>query len=648
MNRKNLLLVLFAILYLTSVQNLYAIRAYKEPVEITQPDGTKLTIRIHGDEFKNYRTTQDGYMVKQNAKGFYTYANVDLQGNVTESNIVAKNISKRTVSEQTFLRSVLKAEDIMISNQSLPTKSRTLAPASGEQVIQRAYPLNGTPKALIILVNFSDISYGTYPLQTPQEAFADLLNKENYSANGGTGSARDYFKSASYGKFSPQFDVVGPYTLPNTSSFYGANGTDGYDVKPQQMVIDACNAADIAGLNFAQYDTDNDGFVDNVFVYYAGYNEAEGGATTTIWPHAWSLPNTSTKFDGKTVYNYACTSELRGNTGANMCGIGTFTHEFGHVIGLPDYYHTTESSKNTLNEWSIMDNGAYLNLGRTPPTYSAYDRFYLGWFTPQQVSTPSDLTLLPLYQGTTIPANTNQQSYLLSATNHNLVGSNPSPVEFFMVEYRKKTGWDAFLPAEGMLIWHIDYNATAWNNNTPNNYTGTTQTASSHMRVYLQPLSGQTTTPGTAFTTGAFTPTTWAGVNINRPITSIVKTADNVTFKLMGGAPLDPSAPQFKMGLIESSLQFAATKVNATKIKTFNIKTTDLTGNLSLLVTGTNASYFIVSTASITKELANTNGGTNITVTYSPAAIGAHAATLTISGGGLNPAKVINLSGESF
>jgi hypothetical protein len=94
----------------------------------------------------------------------------------------------------------------------------------------------------------------------------------------------------------------------------------------------------------------------------------------------------------------------------------------------------------------------------------------LGWLTPQEMNSPIDLTLLPIYQGTTEPANTNQQAYLLSATNHNLNGANPTPSEFFMLEYRKKTGWDAFLPGEGMLIWHIDYNQSAWDNNEPNNY----------------------------------------------------------------------------------------------------------------------------------------------------------------------------------
>jgi len=631
--RRKLVSVLIALA--TIFQVVYAIKANPNPIVVSQPDGTTLTIRLHGDEFGHFRTTDDGYKIKQNEKGFYIY---DLSGSTATNKtveIIARNASKRTTSENAVLQTIGVADAATMQRSKATGVRRTMK-------VQKAFPLIGTPKSLVILVNFSNKNY---IVSTPQAAYTNLLNQSNYSANGGTGSARDYFMASSFGKFAPQFDVVGPFTLPNTLDYYGKNDTDGYDINPQQMIIDACTVANNNGVDFAQYDTDNDGMVDNIFVYYAGYNEAEGGADNTVWPHRWSLADYTTKFDGKIIFDYACTSELNGGSGSNMCGIGTFCHEFGHVLGLPDYYHT-EADKNALNEWHIMDSGAYNNEGRTPPTYTAYDRFFLGWFTPEQVNTAGNFTLLPLYQGVNAPSTTNQQAYLLSATTHNLNGANPTPEEFFMVEYRKKTGWDTYLPGEGMLIWHIDYDATAWNENNPNNYSGSSQTASSHMRFYLQPLSGSTSTPGAAFTTGSFIPTTWSGTNIGREITSITKTANNVTFKLMGGVIIDPNAPQIKTGIIESSLTFSATSVNSNKAKILNIKTTDLIGNLTLAVTGTDAAMFETSVATVTKETTNALSGINITITYKPTAIGQHSATLTISGGGLNTAKVITLSGE--
>lgn len=625
----------------------FAVKAYPHPVTVTQPDGTQLTIRIHGDEFRKFRTTEDGYLLKANAKGFLTYASRNSKGRAVESRFVARNLDNRSAEEIQFLQRIGKAESleqVLVSSDDSLAQSIRIFP-------QKVYPLTGTPKALVILVNFFDKSFVA---ATPQTAFTNLLNQDGYSANGGTGSARDYFMSSSFGKFAPTFDVVGPFTLQKSLDYYGKNDLDGNDTLPQMLVVDACAAAN-ATVDFTQYDTDNNGVIDNVFVYYAGYNEAEGATSNTIWPHRWAVirnynymgTTASITFDGKLLKDYACTSELRGNSGSNMCGIGTFCHEFGHVLGLPDYYHT-EANKNTLGYWSIMDAGAYSNAGRTPPVYSAYDRFYLGWFTPQQVSTASDLMLLSLYQGKTIPANTNNQAFLFSATTHNLSGKSPDPSEFYIVEYRKKTGWDTYLPAEGMCVWHIDYNKTAWDNNTPNNYTETSQTAGSHMRVYLRPLSGSSATPGTAFTNGSFMPVTWSGGSINRELSQIAKATDNMTFKLMGGTPTIQNTAQIKAGVVESSLQYSPTFVNSQNTKTLNIKTTDLSDNVSVAIGGTHAAMFTASATSLLKDVLNASAGTNITVTYTPNAPGTHSAVLTISGGGLNPAKVINLSGEGL
>lgn len=755
MTKKVILLALCAFFYQIVFVPAFAVRAYPFPITVTQPDGSQLTIKLQGDEFNHYQTTEDGYLVKQNTKGYYTYATVNATGVVTESNIVAQNASKRSASDIQFLKTVSKAAPVSVTLSS-PQKARLAASYISNP--RKAYPLNGSPKALVILANFKDKAFA---VTTPQLSYQNLLTQTGYSANGGTGSAKDYFMASTYGKFNPDFVVVGPVTLPQTLDYYGKNDASKQDTNPAQMIIDACNAANTAGLDFTQFDTDGDGYVDNVFVYYAGYNEAEGAPANTIWPHRWSISSagitTGITFDGKKVEDYSCTSELKGTSGTNMCGIGTFCHEFGHVLGLPDYYDTSGTQSNTLNEWDIMDYGAYSNSGCTPPVYSAYDRFYLGYLTPQQVSTPSDLTLLPLYQGTTPPANTDNQAFLFSATTHNLNGAAPTPAEFFLVEYRKMTGWDAYLPAEGMCIWHIDYSLTSWNNNDPNNYTGTTQTNSSHMRVYLQPLSGSTATPGTAFTTGSYTPTTWSGTNINRAITAITKATDKITFKLMGGVqgptvstsgsltafaatvgtpsavqsiqltgvaltnnveislldkthydiklassgtwvkslsitpttgavsetlqirynptaagiqadqigitstgatslslnvtgtasvPYDPNAPATIVGKIENLIQFPASKLNVTNTKAFNIKTTDISSTLTLAVTGTDAAMFTVSAGSLTKDAVNASTGTNITVTYKPTAVGVHSATLTISGGGLNPAKVISIQGE--
>jgi M6 family metalloprotease-like protein len=511
--------ILFTGPYLT----LSAIPAYPYPIKITQPDGSEITIMIKGDEFFRYKTTLDGILLVEDANGIHKYARLTADGRRVSTGVKAQEIQHRTNAEKKLVREL---QDVTVQKriESIQNSARVSA-AQKTVSADNGFPLTGSPRSLVILVNFADKNF---VVKNEKQAFTNLLNEKGYSANGGTGSARDYFSDASNGIFAPQFDVVGPYTLPQNMEYYGGNVNDN-DKNPRQMVLDACRLADEAGMDFKQYDTDNNGVIDNVFIYYAGYNEAEGGGDNTVWPHRWSMPSGSNyRFDGVQVWDYACTSELRGSTGSNMCGIGTFCHEFGHVLGLPDYYHTAED-KNTLGNWSIMDGGAYLNQGRTPPTYSAYDRFYLDWLKPVELKVAQNVSLEPLLSS--------NQAYIITKDgNHNMIGNDPQPREFFVLENRQKTGWDAYLPASGMLIWHIDYLKNAWDNNSPNNYTGSSQTPTNHMRVYLQPLIGQTTTPGTAFKSGSFTPTLWNGTNINKPLTFIKESQDGlISFRFMGG-----------------------------------------------------------------------------------------------------------------
>jgi M6 family metalloprotease-like protein len=508
---------------LFSAEKTYAVPATPYPIQVTQPDGSEITIRLRGDEFFSYKTTTDGYLIVPDSKGFYTYARKDISNAFTSTNVRVNNIEKRTATEKKLLRELTPNPDFTQVNLQ-KRAMRSSAGFNQETAPRKNYPLTGSPKSLVILVNFADKSFVT---PNPQTAFTNLLNQEGYSANGGTGSARDYFRDNSMGTFAPQFDVVGPFTLPNNMAFYGENDSNDDDKNPRQMVIDACNLADANGVNFAQYDTDSDGIVDNVFIYYAGYNEAEGAPANTVWPHRWELSSTL-RLDGVRIIDYACTSELRGKSGANMCGIGTFVHEFGHVLGLPDYYPTDGGSHHTLSYWSVMDSGPYLNSGNTPPAYSAYDRFFLNWLTPTELKTPQNVTLSSL--------TTTNKAYIITQNgNHNLNGANPNPVEFFTLENRQKSGWDTFLPASGMLITRIFYNASAWNDNSPNNN-------ASAMGVDIIEADGKASEynlagdvfPGSANVT-SYTPTLRNGTNIQKPLTQIKHEDGIISFRFMGG-----------------------------------------------------------------------------------------------------------------
>lgn len=510
---------LISLFCLTTLQ-LFAVPATPYPITKTQPDGTTITLYLHGDEYAHCMTDNEGWVVTQDIDGFFKYLNKDFSLSV-------QKVGKALINQHLNVKEWIKCEPVIEAQKKAIPKQKRLG----------GYPTQGNPVSLVILVGFEDCDFVT---PNPKEAFERMLNEPGYSDNGATGSALDYFRASSQGQFSPQFDVCGPYILPGTIQEYGYNRWGG-DANARQMIVDACAAAHADGIDFTKYDTDNDDIVDNVFVYYAGYNEAEGADENTVWPHRSiileSVVEGTITFNGKTIYDYACTSELKGNEGNTMAAIGTFCHEFGHVLGLPDYYHTQDVDKRTLLNWDIMDRGSYLNASRTPPVYSAYNRFYLGWLTPTELTTPRYLALEPITQADSL-VDTSNQVFLVAETEHNLDGANPDPREFFMVEYRKKVGWDAYLPSEGVLFWHIDYHPRYWQANMVNDYRTTHNGETDHMRVYIEPRTSSKNYNPVPYTTGTFEPTLWNGTILGKPFSEINVMENKVYMTFMGGEPL--------------------------------------------------------------------------------------------------------------
>lgn len=411
---------------------LWAVTASPYPFEVTQPDGTTIMVKLVGDEHYAYYTTVDGTPLRRLDTGFFV-------------------------------------EDQSVADEfpTIAAQRRSAAIRPRQEI--GGFPLTGSPKSLVLLVGFEDL-----PFEQSRDDFYKLLNESGYSYNGATGSCRDYFIAASDSLFQPQFDVYGPFTVPGKMADYGAEEGSSHDKNPQLMVIQACILAAESGVDFSQYDTDYDGVLDNVFIYYAGHNQAEGADKNTIWPHQWNVSGSGVQVDSVYLAAYACTSEYSGNGGKRRASIGTFCHEFGHVLGLPDLYDTNYQYY-TVGYWDIMCSGSYNNYGNTPPTYSAYERFFLGWLSPQQLTEKGQYSLEPLQEA--------NQAYLIAEGEHNLVGSHPSPEEFFLLEYRPKTGWDSYLPGFGMLVWHIDYLASAWYSNTPNN-------GPNILRVHMEEANG--------------------------------------------------------------------------------------------------------------------------------------------------------------
>ena len=316
-----------------------AVKARQGVMEFIQPDGTALKVRLIGDEKAHCYMTADGYPLINDDDVFY-YAMEGVDGRVCSSGIEARDVELRSAETHRLLAGVdapAVTDAIFKSAVKLENGGRRkmASPRNYGLFPGTDFPAKGEQKALVLLVEFSNVEFFT---EDAQVYFDRMLNSDGYNIGGANGSARQYFIDNSSGVFAPEFDVYGPVMLSQSMSYYGANDDFGQDMRPHEMVIEACSLLD-SEIEFSEYDRDGDGVIDNVFVFYAGKGEATGGGANSIWPHSSKISDLTTgkvyEFDTVVLSSYACTNEWVDN---HTCGIGTFCHEFSHVLGLPDLY----------------------------------------------------------------------------------------------------------------------------------------------------------------------------------------------------------------------------------------------------------------------------------------------------------------------
>ena len=310
---------------------------------------------------------------------------------------------------------------------------------------QSVIPRQGEVHIPVILLEFSDTPM---TLEEPLQHFQALLNAPGYDENGATGSVRDYFLENSDGRFRPVFDIFGPVKLEKKMAYYGKDILkDGVrdDTAPEKALLEACALLD-EEVDFAPYDQDEDGIVDLCIFFFAGYDQAAGGDSDAIWSHHWSIQDCSEEAEREALFDevrlgaYFCSAELDGCQGTRPNGIGSCCHELAHALGLPDFYDVNGSADGLaggLYDFSLMCRGLYNNEGRTPPYMNAVERILLGWQTDLPDLPEGDVVLGPVHH---------RQAFRISTATEG---------EYYLVETRDGTGWDAPMP-EGLLIYHVD------------------------------------------------------------------------------------------------------------------------------------------------------------------------------------------------
>ena len=431
-----------------------AVPAYPYPVTVTQPDGSTLVIQGHGDEFYHFTTTADGYTIVKNAAGYYVYA--QLQNNrLTPTDRIARNQAERTANDMSFLEATGKML-IEKANNDGARKSRHKVATKESDSYYKNF------RGLVILVNFSDRKFSRSDAHSVYDHMFNDVNYKGYKNENGTsnrygsmfiGGVRDYFSQNSMGKFAPQFDVVGPVEVDMKST--EMNGTKNAWVVFAQAIANLSSTVD-----FSKYDADGDGYVDMMYFIVAGYGaNYSGNNDAYLWPHKWSLEYVDVPaYNGKRMGKYACSVELYGwesNNQTILDGIGTVCHEFSHVLGLPDEYDTDYEAggqSHDPGQWSVMAGGSYSQLGRLPVGYSAFQRYASGFLTPKVITNTGKFELNPMQE--------NNEAYMLKT---------PVDKEFFLLENRQQSGWDAMLPGHGMLVFRVDStNLEVWESNKVN------------------------------------------------------------------------------------------------------------------------------------------------------------------------------------
>ncbi len=394
-------------------------------------DGTEVRVELKGDEHVHFWQAEDGrrYLERDGVLRMTSVHEID---------------------------SIAYAKRALVYGDNRVAQSRKYSAGSSK------VEYKGSKKGLIILVEFKD---KTFNMSSPQAYYNRQANEKGFDDGRQKGSVSDYFYDQSDGQFDLKFDVVGPVKMLDGYAFYGQDGSNGdIDVNVGSMLVSAISMVSDQ-LNWADYDWDGDNEVEQVYFIYAGGGQATGAGSNTIWPHKHNLryrKETNYKpmvIDGITVDTYACSNEINQNN--NTAGIGTLCHEFSHCMGLPDMYDTSGNSGNTaanygMGTWDIMNSGSYNNNGYTPAGYTSWEKMMSGWLEPVELTSDAVVKdMAPLSEG--------GQSYII----YNPAYRN----EYYMIEHRAKTGWDKNIPAEGMLILHVDYDERIFNlYNAPNTF----------------------------------------------------------------------------------------------------------------------------------------------------------------------------------
>lgn len=409
---------LLPIALLSAAATASAMPARPGRVTVSQPDGTRVELTLHGDEHSHWATTPDGYTLLADRDGYWAFAELRA-GRAVASTVRYMGDDRQSVGARGIER------QIKVNSSDYSPKAANVTQIEG------TFPSTGKRKLLMILLNYAD----TQPIYT-QADFESYMNGENH---GGVGSFRDYYLENSYGKLDITTTVSRWVTLPYAKSHYGSEGAG-------EMIIEALRILD-SEIDYSEFDNDGDGILDGLAVIHQGTGAEASGSSYDIWSHSSSLSGVS--YDGIHVNRYTIQPEIlyTDDGSKRQSTIGVMCHEFGHNLGAPDFYDTDYQLSGGdfpgTGSWDLMGSGAWNGSqrdGTRPAGTNMWQKIQLGWVTPEILDSSRDVRNMP---GSTY----HPVAYRFDTT---------IPGEYFVLENRQQEGFDLNVPGHGLIIYHVD------------------------------------------------------------------------------------------------------------------------------------------------------------------------------------------------
>ena len=352
----------------------------------------------------------------------------------------------------------------VVAQEDMPLRGcRVGTPRSVGMALRRGAPTGVTKQTggdfyhgkrhqLTVMVEFNDRAFKGDEAATLAQ-WNKIFNAKDLTEEPFKGSVHDYFYAQSYGDFDLTFDLVYVKVKGDAKKY----ASDATDENSRFLVQDIMEVLQTRDIDWSLYDWNGDGFVNQLLIVYAGHGMNDYSGDDLIWPHQWWM---SDHFqDGKqkpycdpipVTYNdkeykvdcYCALQELTKND--DYGSFGTICHEYTHCFGFPDFYN---NSRSYLGGWELMDYGNYNGEGYSPAGYSAHERWLMGWLTPTELTTATTVTNMPALSD-------EPKAYLIR--------NDGFQNEYYIVENRQQDGWDASLPGNGIIVFHVDYDADLW------------------------------------------------------------------------------------------------------------------------------------------------------------------------------------------